>query len=103
MASKVLTNAATVYTRMTPGNRRKFLGVLNPHGWEVGRSGAIRTPTEAFVYRCFNAKNMGSRGKWYARGEQVRTIDSMIDWLREFWRLHEGFVGDPVTAKLLAA
>jgi hypothetical protein len=26
MASKVLTNAATVYTKLTPVNRRKFLG-----------------------------------------------------------------------------
>ncbi len=67
MASKVLTNAATVYAKMTPVNRRKFLGVLNPHGWEVERSGAIRTPTKAFVYRCLSAKNMRSGDKWYAR------------------------------------
>ena len=67
MASKVLTNAATVYAKMAPTNRRKFLGVLNPHGWEVERSGAIRTPTKAFVYRCLSAKNMRSCDKWYAR------------------------------------
>jgi hypothetical protein len=67
MASKVLTNAATVYAKMAPTNRRKFLGVLNPHGWEVERSGAIRTPTKAFVYRCLSAKNMRSGDQWYAR------------------------------------
>ena len=67
MASKVLTNAATVYAKMAPTNRRKFLGVLNPHGWEVERSGAIRTPTKAFVYQCFNANSMRSGDKWYAR------------------------------------
>jgi site-specific DNA recombinase len=67
MASKVLTNAATVYTKMTPVNCRKFLGVLNPSGWEVDRSGAIRTPTKAFVYRCLSAENMQSGLKWYAR------------------------------------
>ena len=69
MASKVLTNAATVYTKMAPGNRRKFLGVLNPCGWEVERSGAIRTPTNAFVYRCLSAENMQSGVKWYRRRE----------------------------------
>ncbi len=67
MASKVLTNAATVYAKMTPTNRRKFLGVLNPSGWEVELSGAIRTPTKAFVYQCFDAKRTVARGKWYAR------------------------------------
>ena len=67
VASRVLTSAATVYATMAPVTRRKFLGVLNPTGWQVERSGAIRTPTEAFVYRCFDAKTMRSRGDWYAR------------------------------------
>jgi site-specific DNA recombinase len=67
MASKVLTNAATVYAKMTPTNRRKFLGVLNPSGWEVERSGTIRTPTKAFVYRCLSARNTRAGDKWYAR------------------------------------
>ena len=67
VASRVLTSAATVYATMAPVTRRKFLGVLNPTGWQVERSGAIRTPTEAFVYRCFDAKTMRSRGEWYAR------------------------------------
>ena len=50
MASKVLTNAATVYAKMTPVNRRKFLWVLNPNGWEVERCGAIRTrPKPLFI------------------------------------------------------
>jgi site-specific DNA recombinase len=35
MASKVLANAATVYAKMTPVNRRKFLWVLNPSGWRL--------------------------------------------------------------------
>jgi hypothetical protein len=39
----------------------------------------------------------------YAKGVQVRTIDGMIDWLRELWKLHEVFAADPVTAKMLAA
>jgi hypothetical protein len=39
----------------------------------------------------------------YAKGEQVRTIDGMIDWLRELWKLREAFAGHPVTAKFLAA
>ena len=69
MASKVLTNAATVYAKMTPANRRKFLGVLNPQGWEVERTGTIRTPTKAFVYRCLNAKSVRSGDRWYARRE----------------------------------
>ena len=67
MATKVLTNAATVYGKMTPVNRRKFLGVLNPSGWEVERSGAIRTPVNAFVYRCLSAETIWSGDKWYAR------------------------------------
>lgn len=67
LANKVLTNAARVYEKMTPENRRKFLGVLNPSGWEVEESGAIRTPTEASVYRWFSTPDVGSRGKWYAR------------------------------------
>ena len=43
------------------------------------------------------------REGWYAQSEQVRTIDAMIDWLRELWKLREVFAADPVTAKLLAA
>jgi hypothetical protein len=39
----------------------------------------------------------------YAKGVHVRTIDGMIDWLRELWKLHEEFAPDPVTAKMLAA
>jgi hypothetical protein len=42
------------------------------------------------------------RLSWYTEGEQVRTTDRMIDWLRELWKLHEVFEADPVTAKLLA-
>jgi hypothetical protein len=38
-----------------------------------------------------------------AKGVHVRTIDVMIDWLRELWKLHEVFAADPVTAKMLAA
>jgi hypothetical protein len=41
--------------------------------------------------------------RWYAEGEQVRTIDGMINWLRELWKLREAFAADPVTATLLAA
>ena len=69
LANTVLTNAVTVYTKLAPDNRRKFLRVLNPSGWEVEKSGAIRTPTKAFVYQRFDAKHMGSRGKWYRRRE----------------------------------
>lgn len=69
VASRVLTSAATVYATMAPVTRRKFLGVLNPAGWQVERSGAIRTPTEAFVYRCFDAKTKRSAGGWYPHGE----------------------------------
>jgi hypothetical protein len=39
----------------------------------------------------------------YAKGVSVRTIDGMIDWLRELWKLHEVFAADQVTAKMLAA
>ena len=59
MASKVLTNAATVCAKMTPTNRRKFLGVLNPSGWEVERSGAIRTPTTASCLSVFRRQKHG--------------------------------------------
>ena len=38
---------------------------------------------------------------WYARGEQVRTLDGLIDWLRELWKLHEVFAADPAVAALL--
>jgi RHS repeat-associated protein len=38
-----------------------------------------------------------------AKGGHVRTIDGIIDWLRELWKLQEVFAADPVTAKLLAA
>ena len=51
LAESVLTNAATVYIKMAPENRRKFLRVLNPDGWMIERSGRVRTPTNAFVYR----------------------------------------------------
>jgi hypothetical protein len=40
---------------------------------------------------------------WHAKSEHVRTIDGIIDWLRELWKLREMFAADPVTAKLLAA
>ena len=60
MADRVLTNAATVYVKMTPTNRRKFLGVLNPQGWEVERTGTIRTPTKAFVYRCLSTQSVAA-------------------------------------------
>ena len=51
LAGAVLTNTAQMYMRMHPDNRRKFLGVLSPNGWTVDRSGTIRTPTNANVYR----------------------------------------------------
>jgi hypothetical protein len=31
----------------------------------------------------------------YAKGVSVRTIDGLIDWLRELWKLHEVFAADP--------
>jgi len=40
---------------------------------------------------------------WYARGEQVRTLDSFIDWLRDLWKLHDVFATDPAVAALLPA
>ena len=67
LASEVLTNAATMYERMTPENRRKFSGVLNLLGWEVEKSGAIRTPANIFVCKWFNAPGKGVSGEWYAR------------------------------------
>jgi hypothetical protein len=39
---------------------------------------------------------------WYARGDQVRTIDGFINWLCQLWKLHEAFTADPAMAKLLA-
>ena len=67
LAGKVLPNAATIYTTMEPENRRKFLGVLNPNGWEVERSGTIRTPANTFVCKWLNVPTEGTRGDWYAR------------------------------------
>ena len=40
---------------------------------------------------------------WYTKRDQVRTLDGIIDWLRELWKLREVFAADPATAKLLAA
>jgi hypothetical protein len=40
---------------------------------------------------------------WYAQGEQVRTIDAMIDWLRELIKLRDVFMTDPITAPLVSA
>ena len=40
---------------------------------------------------------------WYTKGEHVKTLDGIIDWLRELWKLREVFAADPATAKLLAA
>jgi hypothetical protein len=38
---------------------------------------------------------------WYAQGEQVRTLDAIIDWLRELWRLRDVFAAHPAMATLL--
>jgi hypothetical protein len=46
---------------------------------------------------------MRSDHKWYAQSEQVRTLDGMIDWLRELWKLHEVLAAEPIVAKLVAA
>ncbi len=46
---------------------------------------------------------MVTKKGWYAKGGHVRTIDGIIDWLHEFWKLREVFAADPVMAKLLAA
>jgi hypothetical protein len=51
----------------------------------------------------FKCNNIKSGGKWYAEGEQVRTVDSMIDWLRELVKLRDVFMADPATAQLLTA
>jgi hypothetical protein len=40
---------------------------------------------------------------WYAEGEQVRTIDAMIDWLRELIKLRDVFMADPATSPMLAS
>ena len=67
LATKVLTNAVSMYEKLPPENRRKFLGVLNPSGWEVERSGTIRTPTNTFVCKWLNAPGEGVSSEWYAR------------------------------------
>ena len=44
-----------------------------------------------------------TKNDWYAEGDKVRTLDGIVTWLRELWKLREAFTADPVTAKLLAA
>jgi hypothetical protein len=51
----------------------------------------------------FTAIGKGHLCKWYARGEQVRTLDGLIDWLCELWKLHDVFGADPAVAALLPA
>jgi hypothetical protein len=57
----------------------------------------------ALIGGSVNPKSSYRVRQWYAEGEQVRTVDSMIDWLRELVKLRDVFMADPATAQLLTA
>jgi len=60
-----------------------------------------QNPDRSVCLSMFERNSMRSRDKWYAQGEQVRTLDAIIDWLRELWRLRDVFAAHPAMATLL--
>jgi len=61
-----------------------------------------QNPDRSVCLSMFERNSMRSRDKWYARGEQVRTLDGLIDWLRQLWKLRDVFVADPAVAAIFA-